>query len=158
MSTVTLRPMTATELAERLPALIEGYADDIARAGRVPAESAREEAERQTTSLLPEGVDTRDALVLMAEDDGRPVGWIWLGLPGGTNGRDSAWVYNVEVDEGERGRGYGRAMMLAAEGELTRRGVSRLGLNVFADNAVARRLYESLGYQVTSQQMAKALG
>lgn len=38
-----------------------------------------------------------------------------------------------------------------------RRGVAELGLNVFGSNATARHLYESLGFQVTSQQMAKPL-
>jgi ribosomal protein S18 acetylase RimI-like enzyme len=35
--------------------------------------------------------------------------------------------------------------------------VPGLGLNVFGDNATARRLYERLGYQVTAQQYARSL-
>jgi len=73
------------------------------------------------------------------------------------NERDAAWVYNVEVDATERGKGYGRAILLAAEEELVRRGVTRLALNVFADNTVALRLYEDLGFRTTAQQMIKQL-
>jgi ribosomal protein S18 acetylase RimI-like enzyme len=35
--------------------------------------------------------------------------------------------------------------------------VHRVGLNVFGTNQTAIRLYESLGYEVLSQQMAKRL-
>jgi GNAT superfamily N-acetyltransferase len=42
--------------------------------------------------------------------------------------------------------GYGRAAMLALEGEAERRGLSGVDLNVWAGNDVARSLYRSLGY------------
>ena len=48
--------------------------------------------------------------------------------------------------------------MRAAEQELARRGVTRMALNVFAANTAAIQLYESLGYRVTAQQMAKQIG
>ena len=61
------------------------------------------------------------------------------------------------IDAGERGKGYGRAIMRGAEEELVRRGVTRMALNVFAGNTAAIQLYESLGYRITSQQMAKRI-
>jgi len=69
--------------------------------------------------------------------------------------RDMAWVNDVEVDPEYRGRGYGRAAMLLAEREARVRGMTSLGLNVHGQNTVARSLYDSLGYQVTAQQMRK---
>ena len=36
-------------------------------------------------------------------------------------------------------------------------GVSRIELNVYADNEVARRLYETTGYLETSRNMVKLL-
>jgi ribosomal protein S18 acetylase RimI-like enzyme len=154
---IVLRPITAAELTARLPGLVDGYAQDILGTGRVSAENAHAEAQRQIDELLPEGVDTPGTLLLVAEDAGRPVGWIWLSLPGG-NHQDTAWVYDIEVDQDERGKGYGRAIMRAAETELFARGIPRLALNVFAYNTPARRLYESLGFEVTAQQMIKKLG
>src|SRR5262245_20922938 len=154
---IVLRSMTQAELDARLPALVAGYAEDLHRAGRASADGARAEAERQTLDLLPDGVATPDMLFLMAEDGGQPIGWLWLSLPNADNGRDAAWVFNIEVDPERRGRGYGRAMMLAAEEVLRSRGLTRLALNVFGDNATAIRLYESLGFRVTAQQMAKPL-
>ena len=63
----------------------------------------------------------------------------------------------LTIDEAQRGKGYGKAMMLAAERELVQRGVTKLGLNVFGSNKTAIGLYERLGYEVISQQMTKPL-
>ena len=48
--------------------------------------------------------------------------------------------------------------MLLAEAEARRLGRSRIKLNVFARNAVARALYLSLGFEEMSVQMSKAVG
>jgi ribosomal protein S18 acetylase RimI-like enzyme len=47
--------------------------------------------------------------------------------------------------------------MLRFEDEVRTRNFTRAGLNVFGDNAVARRLYESLGYHETARQLYKDL-
>jgi ribosomal protein S18 acetylase RimI-like enzyme len=61
------------------------------------------------------------------------------------------------VHEDQRGKGYGRSIMLAGEDECRRRGHEYLDLNVYGDNGIAIGLYDSLGYVVTSQQMRKTL-
>jgi ribosomal protein S18 acetylase RimI-like enzyme len=47
--------------------------------------------------------------------------------------------------------------MLLAEEEARRRGIGRLALNVFGRNTVARRLYQSLGYEENAVAMSKSL-
>jgi ribosomal protein S18 acetylase RimI-like enzyme len=47
--------------------------------------------------------------------------------------------------------------MEVAERQAREYGCSSLGLNVFGGNEVAIRLYQSLGYRTTSQQMNKRL-
>ena len=81
---------------------------------------------------------------------------LWLATRS-PNGAQAGWIYDVEVDEAHRGKGYGREIMLLAERECRRRGLTSLRLNVFGPNTVAQRLYESLGYEITSQNMAKRL-
>ena len=66
----------------------------------------------QAGGLLPQGVETVGMLFRTGWVDGRPVSSLWIG-------------------------GYGRAIMLAAERELSGLGVPRLGLNVFGSNTVA---------------------
>ena len=50
-----------------------------------------------------------------------------------------------------------RMLLRAAELETVRHGVRAIGLNVFGPNSIARNLYESAGYQVTSMRMHKEL-
>src|SRR2546423_8208954 len=131
---IILRPMTEAELDARLPALIEGYAEDLQRAGRASAATARTESERQLVDMLPNGIATPDTLLLVAEDGGQPVGWICLSLPTPAIGRDSAGAYNVAVDTARRGGGYGRAIRLAAGEPLTERAVTPFALSVFVSD------------------------
>ena len=53
---------------------------------------------------------------------------------------------SVAVAPGQAGRGLGRALLAAAERAARTHGCDRLRLEVRADNAAARRLYEGAGY------------
>ena len=64
---------------------------------------------------------------------------------------------DIEIDPEHRGRGLGRDTMLLAEEEARRLGRTRIKLNVFARNAVARALYLSLGFEEMAIQMSKAV-
>ncbi len=56
------------------------------------------------------------------------------------------WVYYVAVDPDQRKKGYGRAIMAAAEDWLRERGVEKLQLLVRADNTRVQAFYETLEY------------
>jgi ribosomal protein S18 acetylase RimI-like enzyme len=72
-------------------------------------------------------------------------------------GRAGAWIYDIEIVRERRGEGYGRRLLRAVEQLAAERGATTIGLNVFGGNAVARGLYESCGFEVSSLQMRKAL-
>jgi ribosomal protein S18 acetylase RimI-like enzyme len=55
-------------------------------------------------------------------------------------------VYYVTVDPDHRHKGYGRAIMTAAESWLRARGIQKLQLMVRGDNAQVHAFYQSLGY------------
>jgi ribosomal protein S18 acetylase RimI-like enzyme len=154
---ITLRAMTDDEYADYRGQTSAHYAAALLEFGALGAEEALRYAERQTDELLPHGVHTRDMLLFVAEHDGDRVGSIWIGLPGSDADHPGAWVYDLQVAAAHQGRGYGRAIMEAGEREMAARGVTEIGLNVFGRNAAAVRLYQSLGYRVTSQQMSKSL-
>jgi ribosomal protein S18 acetylase RimI-like enzyme len=151
---VRLDPMNGQEYEEFLAASVEHYAGSVTRTGVAP-DAALAQARETFDRLLPDGLETADVVLRMARAGTDVVGWVWITLPGGD--KPIAWIHNVTVLPEYRGRGYGRAIMLAAEAEVTARGLRELGLNVFAANTPAVALYESLGYAVTSQQMAKTL-
>jgi ribosomal protein S18 acetylase RimI-like enzyme len=56
------------------------------------------------------------------------------------------WVYYVATDPDRRARGYGRAIMNAAEDWLRATGIAKLQLMVRRENAKAGAFYQSIGY------------
>lgn len=87
-----------------------------------------------------------------------PVGCLWMGnAVDQVEGDRHAHVFLLYVAPAHRRRGIGSALMRHAEAWARGRGDRRLGLQVFADNAIALRLYESLGFQVRSLWMLKTL-
>ena len=56
------------------------------------------------------------------------------------------WVYYVTADPEHRFKGYGRAIMSAAEDWLRARGIAKLQLMVRKDNPKVHAFYQSIGY------------
>jgi ribosomal protein S18 acetylase RimI-like enzyme len=149
--------MTSSEFEVLRARLIREYAADHVRAGNWNEEEAEARAAAQTDELLPQGVETQGVLWFVAETpEAKPIGHVWVG-PQSRPGSKGAWIYSIEIDPDERGKGYGRALLDAAEQEAAHHGFSSIGLNVFGPNTVARSLYESAGYEVASLQMRKDL-
>jgi ribosomal protein S18 acetylase RimI-like enzyme len=152
-----LRPPTEQEFEQWLPRAEAAYAREIAESGAMTAAAAAEKARLDTARRFSSGLGSPGQVLfrLMAAD--QPVGWLWLNVPAIGGDPLMAWINGIEVDPGYRGRGYGKAAMLLAEREARARGMTSLGLNVHGQNTVARSLYDSLGYEVMTQQMRKPL-
>lgn len=154
---VRLRPMTDEELDEWLGVMKLEYIDDRVRMGE-SREFAEESAGVQFAELFPDDRPDEGQLCfrVVEVDEDRGVGVLWIG-PRRRNVSEQFWVWDVRMDESERGKGYGRATMLLAEDAARAAGAKTLGLNVFGHNKVARHLYESLGYEPLAVQMQKDL-
>jgi ribosomal protein S18 acetylase RimI-like enzyme len=94
--------------------------------------------------------------MFVLEHDDEAVGRLWL-AEREIDGRRAMFIFDIHVDAGFRGRGFGRAAMQFVEREALARDIHRVELNVFGGNAVARGLYRSLGYVERSVRMAKDL-
>jgi ribosomal protein S18 acetylase RimI-like enzyme len=152
----TVRRMTSEEYVEWEDRSIRSYAEDLAKARDVPLDVALERSRAQFPELLPQGLDSPGTwLMRVLDESGEPVGVLWLGPHREREG--VVFVYDVEIDEAHRGRGLGRAAMLAAEQLVRESGAHEIGLNVFGFNEPAKRLYDSLGYRVIATQMTKTL-
>lgn len=149
---VHLRPITGAEYPAWKDRAVASFAAGIGPSRGLSGDAAVQFAYAETEKLLPEGPATDRQLIWIAWAGDEPVGSLWISLRPRV-----PFVYAVEVASAQRGRGYGRAIMLAGEEECRRRGHTQLELNVFGDNATAIALYHSLGYAVISQQMRKDL-
>jgi len=75
----------------------------------------------------------------------RKVAYCWTAADPVQDGE--AHVRMIGVDPAYRGRGLGRAVLVAALDYLTRRGIERVELLVDSGNTTAQLLYESLGFK-----------
>jgi GNAT superfamily N-acetyltransferase len=138
-----LRPMTAEQFDVFVGAQGESYAETLVEAGLSP-EAAAERSRTQMAALLPSGLDSPGMVFFHGWVDDTVVGLVWLDVD-----QPMAFVYDVEVVESQRRKGYGAAIMNAAALWSRDHDHPVLGLNVFAHNTGAKALYEKLGYQVT---------
>ena len=149
---IALRPLREGEYAGWDAGHRAGYARGLIAHVGMSREDAEAKVERDVAAVLPDGLATPGARIWAVEDDGRTVGTVFVGI------RDAgAWVYDITIDEAERGRGYGRAAMTALEDEVRALGHATIGLNVWGGNEAARGLYRSLGWAEESVHMRKQL-
>jgi ribosomal protein S18 acetylase RimI-like enzyme len=152
---VTLQPMSPEDTG---PWLAQSKADHMADrmdAGENP-ETARRSTDATSERLFPAGAPAAGQFVFVVTEDAIPVGSVWIGA--GPDGQpDVWWLWSIEIDAAARGHGLGRQAVRLAEDFARSSGATKLELNVFGNNTVARGLYESLGYRISTIQMSKVL-
>ncbi|HKR98574.1 MAG TPA: GNAT family N-acetyltransferase [Candidatus Dormibacteraeota bacterium] len=155
---VSLREPDAADYETYAERRTAQYIEQIIAAGHLSVDAAREKALRDTAELLPDGMRTRGHVIRRVFADERAVGWLWFAEQSRSESAGVGHVYDLQIDEPYRRRGYAREAMLLAEEEAQTRGLHALTLNVFGHNAGARALYAELGYGETAVQMKKSLG
>ncbi|WP_416969265.1 GNAT family N-acetyltransferase [Streptomyces sp. 4F14] len=148
---LTARPIAEAEYGPFMAASFRAFADACVERGITRAEAdhriAREIPEPPAVRPVPPGT-TIDVL----EQADTRLGTLWLATEGATS-----YIYDVEVAEEFRGHGHGRTLMHLAEARAITAGKGTIGLNVFAGNTPAERLYASLGYEVVGHGLYKIL-
>lgn len=155
---IRLVPMLESELEAYLEKAIPGYAAENVKAGYWSEEDALERSRKAFVHLLPEGINTKNQYLFQVEDaeTNQRVGIIWLNAQT-ESPHSGGFIYDIEMDEAFRGKGYGKQAMLAIEEKARELGLKSIGLHVFAHNTVAKGLYEKIGYQIKSVNMTKDL-
>lgn len=154
MSDITFRPVDASAFPRWRAECAAGLAQELVTAGEAAPEAAETAAASLLEALMPQGRDTPGHHVLVAEEDGRRVGTLWLALKPETA---TVHVFDLRVEEELRSLGYGRAIMDLTEQWARDRGVTALTLDLFTANTVARGLYLSMGYATTHERMRRSL-
>ena len=153
---VRLVPMTDSEFETYLEKTVPEYAADKVQAGDWSEDEALERSRQSYNHLLPQGVKTENNYLfrILLEESGEKIGVLWIKheVP-----RPHGFIYDIALDEAQRGKGYGKQAMLALEEIAKELGLETIALHVFAYNTVAMKLYDKLEYKVTSQNMTKKL-
>ena len=158
MARLSLRTMTVDEFDQFLARSVRLFAAEQVVSGKWSADEAETCAIERNNLLLPQGLNTPGMLLLAAENmDGVKIGNLWVTLQPTPGSGVGAWIYYIEIEPEHRGKGYGSALMLAAEQEVALHGVSTIGMNVFGWNSIARSLYEKAGYQIMTMQLRKEI-
>ena len=151
-----LIPMTQIEYDLYIERLIREYAADNVRAGYWSEDEALQKSRNQTGSLLLQGLQTKDHYLFTLYDGDTAVGMVWLRAEL-DRPMKSGFIFDVEIKDEFRGKGYGKQAMLLIEEKARELGIKRIGLHVFAYNDVAKNLYERIGYKISSMNMLKDL-
>jgi ribosomal protein S18 acetylase RimI-like enzyme len=152
---VELRPMTPEEYDRWRGPAVSDYAQAWVDSGILTPDEAMKKAEKQFAELLPDGLDTPQQVFFTPVDGDEPVGMLWVHFDDG--GEQRAFIYDIQVWEHLRRRGYGRAIIDALTEDARVRGARSIGLNVFGSNPGAKALYEQTGFEVTATQMKLTL-
>lgn len=152
--TVQLRPMPTDRMAAWLVASNEEYRLSRIAAGESP-ELASKRAAESSTQYFPDSTPLPLHQVFDVVDGATIVGYLWIGPQNGST--SDWWVWDVEIDEQHRRKGYAREALLLGEAEARALGATSIGLNVFGFNSGAQALYESLGYGIAAVNMSKKL-
>lgn len=155
---VRLVPMTEAQFAAYLERAIPEYAEAHVRSGDCAADEALALAQADYDSLLPQGVATpgQHLFTIHVDAETTPVGLLWFASRE-RRGKNSAYIYDIQVREDVRGRGYGRAALQELERLLAEMKIGRVSLYVMGWNTRARALYERLGFVVSGSGMHKVL-
>jgi ribosomal protein S18 acetylase RimI-like enzyme len=98
----------------------------------------------------------REGVALIAEEDGRAVGFVFCVL--GERGRQTAHVSDIYVRPDARNKGIGRALLAGILEPARASGLEHASLEVLIRNNDARRLYERLGFTPMDVFMVAPLG
>jgi ribosomal protein S18 acetylase RimI-like enzyme len=148
-----VKPMTPEEFSIFMEKSIISYANEKTRSGNWTEGEALDKAEEDYQRLLPQGEKTKNNYLFSLYDGNACIGSFWIAVRPNHTG----YIYNIEIEEEFRGRGFGKSAMKEIEIKAKELGLNKIELHVFGHNTTARKLYEKIGYEVTNVIMAKSI-
>jgi len=150
---ISLKPMKAEEFSDYKSYFVVDYAHEIMSNYGYSAEKSHAIAAKELVEDLPQTIDTPDNVLLCIEKTGADtIGYLWYKL---LDAGESVFILDFMLFEDFRGKGFGKATLIALEEKLSQSGVEQIKLRVAFDNHRAKGLYERLGFSVTGYNMIK---
>ena len=150
-----LEPMDEASYAAWREASERSYASEKVKAGNWKPERAEALSRKAFDTLLTSGRETAGHEIRsMVNDTGERVGHAWFTIEDREPGRVVV-IYDIEVDEAHRRRGYARLALAEIDEYARDQGCIGVMLQVFGYNEAARQLYRSAGYVETNVVMLK---
>jgi ribosomal protein S18 acetylase RimI-like enzyme len=141
----------------RLGALLVRLHHDLDPKRFIAATSRTEQA---YGSFLGTQLDEPNIVILVAERDGKVIGYTYAGV----EGRDymslrgpAGVLYDIVVDPAHRGQGVGRMLLDATLKALKAGGATQVVLSTAERNPTAQRLFERAGFRPTMIEMTREL-
>jgi ribosomal protein S18 acetylase RimI-like enzyme len=123
--------------------------------------AATPDTPRGYASYLGSQLANGKVVILVAEQDGKVVGYTYAGVEGWDymqlRGPAGA-LYDIVVAPASRGLGIGAALLKRTIAELAARGAPRVVLSTAEQNEPAQRLFARAGFRRTMIEMTRELG
>jgi ribosomal protein S18 acetylase RimI-like enzyme len=155
--------MNASIAVRRGTSRDRAFVSDLGRRVSPTSVSSLREARPKLVELaydrLLEFAWTRDHALLIAEDDGVPMGFAlaFFDLPEEITLDEQVFIAYMAVEPAVQRRGIGRALLAQIEDLARERGLGFLSLMVTEDNVAARELYAQAGYRTERRLLCKTL-
>lgn len=153
---ITLQAMNQEEFKQYISYAIEDYAKDKIASGNWNEDEAIELSRETFERLLPKDEKTENNHLLSIFHNDLLVGMIWIAQKAPTKPSEG-YIYDFVIFDQYQGQGYGKNAMKEAEIIAKELGMTKIGLNVFGHNKIARGLYEKMGYEITNITMSKTI-
>src|ERR1043165_4995695 len=157
MAPVTIRSATSQDVAAlgRLGAMLVRTHHEFDALRFLPATA---QTERGYGSFLGTQLHEANVVVLVAEREGKVVGYTYAGVEGvdymSLRGQ-AGGAYDIVVEPASRRHGIGRQLLDAVLKELHRRGAPRVVLSTATQNEAAQRLFSNAGFRRTMIEMTR---
>lgn len=122
--------------------------------------AATSQTEHGYGSYLGSQLDKPNVVILVAERDGKVVGYTYAGVEGNdymSLRGPAGVVYDIVVDPGHRQQGIGQLLLDATLEALKARGAPRVILSTADKNEAAQHLFDRAGFRRTMIEMTREL-
>lgn len=155
---ISFRPMTKYEYPAYVEYFVNDYACEIESNYGLSLHNSLARAKQEIAEMLPAGINTLGqvlmSIVVQSDKANNYVGYLWY-KPDFTE--RIVFIYDFHIFYSSQGLGLGKQSLRAFEEYLQEKGFKEIRLRVAGDNARARHVYETSGFEVTGINMSKSI-